>query len=104
MIALLLVGGFLWGVGWLVGVVLLWLSDAWTIRQKLIGTFVVPGGLALPLYLLIVATLATSSGGPAAWERGLIVAGLVAVAVAAVAAAVFLARRARPRPALTVSA
>jgi uncharacterized membrane protein len=29
---------------WPVGVVLLWLSDAWTTRDKLIGTLVPPGG------------------------------------------------------------
>jgi uncharacterized membrane protein len=29
---------------WPVGVVLLWMSDAWTTRQKLIGTLVPPGG------------------------------------------------------------
>ena len=120
MIALLLVGGFLWGVGWLVGVVLLWLSDAWTARQKLLGTLVVPGGLALPAILTVFTALrsseksclgelggpqtCTSVGGIALWERGLIIAGLVALAVAAIASAVFLARRARPKPRLLVSA
>ena len=46
-IILLLVGGFLLGVGWFVGVVLLWSSRIWTLRDKLIGTLVVPGGLSL---------------------------------------------------------
>jgi hypothetical protein len=32
-------------VGWIVGVVLLWLSDRWTTGDKLIGTLLVPGGL-----------------------------------------------------------
>jgi hypothetical protein len=44
-IVLLLVGGFTI-IGWFVGVVLLWISDAWNTRDKLIGTLVVPGGLA----------------------------------------------------------
>lgn len=44
-IVLLLIGGFLAGIGWLVGVVLLWTSPSWRTRDKLIGTFVVPGGL-----------------------------------------------------------
>jgi uncharacterized membrane protein len=58
---LLLVGGVVLPViGWLVGVVLLWVSDAWNRRDKLIGTLVVPGGLLLPLALL---TMATSAGG-----------------------------------------
>ena len=44
-IILLLIGGFTI-VGWFVGVVLLWISDAWNTRDKIIGTLVVPGGLA----------------------------------------------------------
>lgn len=44
-IILLLVGGFTI-IGWFVGVVLLWISDAWNTRDKIIGTLVVPGGLA----------------------------------------------------------
>jgi uncharacterized membrane protein len=44
-IILLLVGGFLWIVGWAAGVILLWLSDVWNVRQKIIGTLFVPGGL-----------------------------------------------------------
>lgn len=43
---LLLLGGFLFGVGWLVGVVALWASSAWRFRDKLLGTLVLPGGLA----------------------------------------------------------
>src|SRR6266699_1576158 len=53
-IVLLPVGGFLGGIGWLIGVVMLWLSNIWTIRDKLIGTLIVPGGLALPVLLAIV--------------------------------------------------
>jgi HAAS domain-containing protein len=45
-IFLLLFGGFLFVVGWVAGLVLLWTSDAWDLRDKLIGTLVVPGGLA----------------------------------------------------------
>lgn len=33
-------------VGWFVGVVLLWISKAWTTGEKWLGTLVVPGGLA----------------------------------------------------------
>ena len=51
-IVLLLVGGFVFGIGWFVGVVLLWASEAWTTRDKLIGTFIVPGGLASLMYVL----------------------------------------------------
>lgn len=39
------------GVGWLAGVVLLWLSKIWPVRDKLLGTLVVPGGLLPVAYL-----------------------------------------------------
>lgn len=46
-VILLLVGAFIVPVvGWVAGVVLLWTSKAWTAGQKLLGTLVVPGGLA----------------------------------------------------------
>jgi hypothetical protein len=50
-IILLLVGGFTF-VGWFVGVVLLWISAAWKTRDKLIGTLILPGGLASSFLLL----------------------------------------------------
>jgi hypothetical protein len=49
---LLLLGGFIFGIGWIVGVVLLWASSTWRRRDKLLGTFVLPGGLALAYTLL----------------------------------------------------
>jgi len=58
-IILLLLGGFLWGIGWIAGVVLLWLSDVWSTRDKLIGTLLVPGGLALSFLFLFVVPLQT---------------------------------------------
>jgi hypothetical protein len=42
---LLLFGGFAFGVGWFIGVGLLWSSRVWSVRDKLLGTFVLPGGL-----------------------------------------------------------
>jgi len=59
---LLLVGGFVFVVGWLIGVVLLWSSNAWNTRDKIIGTLLVPGGLALPLFLLTIFAVGGSSG------------------------------------------
>ena len=47
----LLVGGFIFFVGWFVGLVLLWTSSVWTVRDKLVGTLIVPGGLAFPVFL-----------------------------------------------------
>ena len=49
-ILLPLFGGFAFGVGWLVGLVLLWSSRLWTTRDKLIGTLIVPGGIATALH------------------------------------------------------
>jgi hypothetical protein len=54
-IILLLFGGFIVGVGWVVGLVLLWSSRAWTTRDKWIGTLVVPGGLVLGVLTALFA-------------------------------------------------
>jgi hypothetical protein len=39
-------GGFIFGVGWLAGLILLWSSRGWTTRDKWIGTLVVPPSAA----------------------------------------------------------
>jgi uncharacterized membrane protein len=57
-VVLILLGGILLPVlGWILGVVLLWSSKVWTRMDKLIGTLVPPGGLAIALYLIAVAGL-----------------------------------------------
>ena len=43
-VLMLTAGSVLPVVGWLVGVVLLWTSRRWRVREKLLGTLVVPGG------------------------------------------------------------
>ncbi len=53
-VILLPLGGFAFGIGWLVGLILLWSSRLWTTRDKLIGTLVVPGGLATALFVLVL--------------------------------------------------
>jgi uncharacterized membrane protein len=58
-VILLLIGGFTI-IGWFVGVVLLWISDTWNTRDKIIGTLVVPGGLAGALG---VGLASTGAGG-----------------------------------------
>jgi hypothetical protein len=66
----LLVGGFFFVIGWFVGLVLLWASDAWTTREKLVGTLLVPGGL-VPAFLILTGAIGgysegcTSTGDPA---------------------------------------
>jgi HAAS domain-containing protein len=54
-------------VGWFVGIGFLWSSRAWKVRDKFLGTLVIPGGL-LPLGILLLHPVAgstcTSHGGP----------------------------------------
>jgi hypothetical protein len=66
---LVLAGGFLVGVGWFVGVAWLWSSHTWTSKEKIIATLLVPGGIALPLSVLLISLTTrtsdcTSFGGP----------------------------------------
>lgn len=54
-VVLLLLGGVVVPVlGWITGVVLLWRSTAWTMREKLIGTLAPPGGY-MASYVFYVA-------------------------------------------------
>ncbi len=111
-IILLLVGGVVIPfVGWIVGAVLLWVSQAWTLRDKLIGTLVLPGGLLAAI--IVVAKLAvgsvqvcrspgvngaaqTCAGGVSEAHRLLLLAVFVAAVVLPFVTAVYLARRAYP--------
>jgi hypothetical protein len=63
-ITLLLIGAFFLGIGWVVGVVLLWRSKVWTLPEKLIGTLLWPGGLVTGL-LVAVAFAGRGAGGVA---------------------------------------
>jgi len=114
-IVLLPVGGVVIPVlGWIAGVILLWVSEAWTVRDKLIGTLVVPGGLLVPVYLALAAGDSTScsgsfdaagrvisrscsDGGSGLWHA-LAGIGIVALVLAPLITAVYLGRRMR-RPA-----
>jgi hypothetical protein len=67
-LVMLLVGGLVLPVfGWVIGVVLLWVSNAWNTRDKIIGTIFVPGGLGLPVLLGIFAA---SSGLQSCGQSG----------------------------------
>jgi HAAS len=108
-IFLLLFGFIAVGVGWIVGVVLLWSSRAWTTKDKLIGMLVLPGGLFATVVLLVLALGRASkekcvhlgtilvhctrviSNGPS--TIGSI--GLVLLALTPIATGLYLARRAR---------
>lgn len=97
-IILLLVGLPLIGVGWVVGVVLLWMSDRWSTRDKLIGTLLLPGGLGALLVAHVFArpslsaveecdatgactTVGSAMPGTPWWVIGLVVSALVIVPV-----------------------
>jgi hypothetical protein len=95
-IVLLLVGGFLFVAGWLVGVVLLWSSGLWTLRDKLIGTLIIPGGLATVFYSFIVLPFFgsdQSSSGPSTLGVIGAVAGLAVLILAPIATSIYLGRR-----------
>lgn len=105
-IFLLLLGSFIGGIGWIVGVILLWSSRAWNTRDKLIGTFILPGGL-IPVFVFAII------GGAAATQQcesinngpehctgsgstpALQIALAVLLLLAPIATSVYLARRAR---------
>jgi HAAS len=108
-IILLLLGGFIFAVGWVAGLVLLWHSRAWTTVEKWIGTLVIPGGLAASAlvggFLLGTPTETrcrgiaggalhcTSAPGPSVVSPVLGVAVLALLVLAPIATAVYLARR-----------
>lgn len=105
-IFLLLFGGFLFFVGWVVGLFLLWSSRAWNLRDKLIGTLIVPGGLATVLPLLVLTgspQRCTSfnggpqhcTGGPSPVHQTLSIVLLVFLILGPICTSVYLARRAR---------
>ncbi len=65
-------GGFLFVVGWFLGVVLLWSSDRWRTPEKWLGTMVIPFGYlglfamsTLPAQTCVSGPEATSAGAPA---------------------------------------
>jgi hypothetical protein len=73
-VILLLFGSLLIGLGWIAGVVMLWISPRWQTSDKLIGTLVWPGGLvavlAIPRFgtslppLLALSLLLAGVAGP----------------------------------------
>jgi hypothetical protein len=101
-VILLLFGGFLFLAGWFVGLHLLWSSRFWTMRDKLVGTLLVPGGL-LPALVLASAGIQTCDGGTGVPTkctpyisptlRAVMIAGLVALTVLPLASAAFLSWR-----------
>ncbi|MGI5485044.1 HAAS signaling domain-containing protein [Streptomyces lavendofoliae] len=71
-LSLLLFGGFLCAIGWLVGVALLWSSRRWTVAEKALGTALVPGGLLTPFLATILpdrCTTVIDAGGMISEEQ-----------------------------------
>ena len=113
-VLMLTAGSFVPVVGWLVGVVLLWTSRLWRVREKVLGTLVVPlgpGGVlllgSLPLRSTEVCSSAPvpvgsslapptvcTNGGPPDWLAAVVVA---LILVASVVVPVLLLRIARRR-------
>ena len=92
-IVLLLVGGFVGGFGWLIGVVVFWLSEPWTTFDKLLGTLVVPGGLALAPFVFAVFAIDTTR--PPLYEAVLFAVLVFLLVAAPIMTAVHLARTSR---------
>ena len=57
-------------IGWVAGVVLLWVSKAWTTREKVLGTLVVPGGLAAGFFAAFIFPFVAIGGSCAATGGG----------------------------------
>ena len=121
-IILLPLGGFAFGVGWLVGLILLWSSRLWTTRDKIIGTLIVPGGIASVFVIVLAgadiettscsgqaigvnvvtgksvghATVhCTTTGGPSTITTVLQIALVALFIIGPIITAIYLARRAR---------
>jgi HAAS len=115
-LVLLPIGGIIIPVfGWFVGVALLWTSERWSVRDKLLGTLVVPGGLALPVALGLFATSTQTcvttpvpasgatpvpicTGGPPGWLEVLGPMAMVLLLLAPLATVIHLGVRLRRQP------
>jgi hypothetical protein len=132
-VLLLLFGAAAVGIGWLAGVLLLWSSPRWTMREKLVGTAILPGGVVGPaflasrpvsgssflqtllmlvalaapvlaaLWLVQRARTAVVSDGAARWAAGIVAVGAVALALPLVGLAFFSATRTDQGPSTPVS-
>jgi hypothetical protein len=113
---LLLVGGFVFAVGWVVGLVLLWSSTVWSTRDKVIGTLVFPGGLVLPFLLALTPGSSgvcisdsqhpteVCTGGQSALAHAGWIALFVVLVVGPFLTTIYLARRMRSRARVALAA
>lgn len=120
-LVLLLVGGLILPFfGWLIGGLLLWLSNAWNVRDKIIGTIFVPGGLGFTVFMYVMSASLTGgtaaascqvdpvtggefncvdSGGATSFMDVLVIALLVALLVVPIITTAYLTYRLRRQPA-----
>jgi len=82
-VLLLLFGGFFIGVGWLLGLWLLWESPCWTRREKRLGSLIPVAEIAL---LAVLVAVGSSGTGPTRFTVGdglawALIAGLVLATV-----------------------
>jgi hypothetical protein len=100
-IFLLLFGGFIGGIGWLAGLVLLCSSRAWTLRDKWIGALIVPGGL-IPAFVYLgtagIESSETADSGTSTAGDILAIALTAFLVLAPIMTAIYLARRAGRSP------
>jgi len=105
-IFLLLFGGFLFFVGWVAGLFLLWSSRAWNARDKVIGTLIVPGGLVTALAAVVVVSSPEKcvsfaggpqhcTGGPSTLHQIIVDVLFAFLVLGPICTSVYLARRAR---------
>ena len=107
-VVLLLIGGLLLPlIGWIIGIVLLWGSTAWSDRDKWIGTLLFPGGLSLPFLLFLggvgsytcYADVSSGEevcpGEPTALVRMIIIVVVILGTIGPIFSAFYLTRRAR---------
>jgi hypothetical protein len=85
-VLMLTFGSLLIGIGWLVGVALLWTSDRWRVSEKVLGTLVWPFGYAGVLFLGSVPVRSCSSvdGGPEICSGGALASPVALVGLAVV--------------------
>jgi hypothetical protein len=105
-------------IGWIAGVILLWVSTAWSTRDKVIGTLVVPGGLAAAAFMMLIPVSMQScardtngrgrvivescaAGGPSGLEQFGLWVLLAFLVIGPIASAIYLGYRLRHRPAAT---
>jgi hypothetical protein len=105
-IILLLFGAFAFGIGWLVGLALLWSSSVWRTRDKWLGTLMLPGGFALVPFVLGLGSSTQScvsssaggmrcTGGSSTGNDILMIALLLIAVIVPLVSATHLARRLR---------